>query len=338
MAGPLQYKFISLKQGKYKLVVFCAPVKDIWEHFSINRRIEDKDEGYQRALSQSRVDVISKYVKADNALPLSILASLEEGKYTIEKDELAISDETDVGWIIDGQHRLAGAYKSGTNIMIPVVAFLGINPEEQINQFVTINREAKGVPTSLYYDLLKHLPIKNITDRSKQRASDIATDLKKNEESPFFGRIVAITSPKRGEISLTTFIKAMAPLVSEGKGFLSAYTFQEQAGIIDNYYRGIKNIFPRVFNKEDPIFFKTTGFGAMFKAFPVIFNYTLKIKKGFSVADVSEILKNISDFDFEAWKKIGTGNAAEIQASEDLKKELETVFMEHNEETKIRLW
>ena len=333
----MPYKLISFEQGKYGLVVFCAPVNDIYEHFSINRRIEDKDEGYQRALSQSRVDVISKYVTANNALPLSVLASLENGKYMIENDEISINDEPDVGWIIDGQHRIAGAYKSGTNLLIPVVAFLDINIEEQINQFITINREAKGVPTSLYYDLLKHLPVKNVTDRSKERASDIATDLKKNEESPFFGRVVAITSPKQGEISLTTFIRAVAPLVSEGKGFLSAYSFQEQVGIVDNYYRGTKNIFPKYFNKADSIFFKTTGFGAMFKAFPVIFNYTLKIKQGFSVADVSEILKNVSHFDFDIWKKIGTGNAAEIQASDDLKKELETVFTEHDEQTKIRL-
>ena len=75
----------------------------------------------------------------------------------------------------------------------------------------------------------------------------------------------------------------------------------------------------------------------MFKAFPVIFNYTLKIKQGFSVADVSEILKNVSHFDFDIWKKIGTGNAAEIQASDDLKNELATVFTERDEETKIRL-
>ena len=30
--------------------------------------------------------------------------------------------------------------------------------DDQVFQFVTINRTAKGVPTSLYYDLLKHLP------------------------------------------------------------------------------------------------------------------------------------------------------------------------------------
>lgn len=45
----MPYKLISFEQGKYGLVVFCAPVNDIYEHFSINRRIEDKDEGYQRA-------------------------------------------------------------------------------------------------------------------------------------------------------------------------------------------------------------------------------------------------------------------------------------------------
>jgi len=161
--------------------------------------------------------------------------------------------------------------------------------------------------------------------------------LKKDEESPFFGKIVTITSPKLGEISLTTFIKAISPFVTDTKGFLSLYDYKEQVKIIDNFYKAIKNIFPKFFNLEDSIFFKTTGFGAMFKSFPIIFNYTLKYKKGFSVADVSDILKNISHFDFDVWKKIGTGNAAEIQASDDLKSELESFFSEKDDGSKIRL-
>jgi DGQHR domain-containing protein len=253
--------------------MFIAPAKDIWEHFSINRRVEDKDEGYQRALSETRAEKIAKYIKTNNPIPLSILVALEKKKYDIEANKLTIHDEKDVGWIIDGQHRLAGAYKSGVAITLPIIAFIDIDTKEQINQFVTINREAKGVPTSLYFDLIKHLPKKTISDQTKERAADIASILRIDEESPFFGKIVVISSPKSGEISLTTFIKAVSPIISEGKGLLSTYSLKEQVKIIDNYYKAIKNVFPKYFNEEDSIFYKTTGFGAMFKVFPVIFNY-----------------------------------------------------------------
>jgi DGQHR domain-containing protein len=331
------YKILKLEQSTYSLIMFTAPAKDIWEHFSINRRYENKDEGYQRALSEIRVEKISKYIKANNPIPLSILVTLEKKKYEVSGNKVIISDDNDVGWIIDGQHRVAGAYKSGIDIELPVIAFLNIDLKEQINQFVTINREAKGVPTSLYYDLLKHLPKKTISDQTKERAADIATILRSDEESLFFGKIVVMASPKNGEISLTTFIKAVSPFVNETKGLLSVYSLVEQVKIIDNYYKALNNVFPQYFNEEDNIFYKTTGFGAIFKVLPLIFNYCMKNEKGFSVADVSKIFRTITSYDFNIWKKLGTGNAAEIEAAEQVKTAIEEYFREKSDGTKIRL-
>jgi len=331
------YGISKFKQGKYDLVFFLAPANEIWERFSINRRIEDKDEGYQRALSEARADKIAKYIQGNNAIPLSILVSLENGKYQIKDNIIKLNEESDVGWIIDGQHRLAGANRSGTGLVMPVIGFLNIDVDEQINQFVTINREAKGVPASLYYDLIKHLPKKTASDQTKERAADIASALKIDEESPFFGKIVVMSSPKNGEISLTTFIKGISPIINDPKGSLAAYSLNEQIKIIDNYYKAINNVFPKYFLEEDPVFFKTTGFGAMFKVFSVVFNYCLKHEKGFTVADASKTLRAIGDYDFEIWKKIGTGNAAEIEASDQIRTELQIAFSEKDDGTKIRL-
>jgi DGQHR domain-containing protein len=240
----LKYDVLTLQQGKYKLILFFAKASDIWRHFSINKRIEDKDEGYQRTLSQSRVKKIARYVESGNALPLSILVSLEKNKYKLNSDgTLEFKDIPDVGWIIDGQHRVAGSHESKTDISLPVVAFLDLNLNDQIKQFVTVNKEAKGVPTSLYYDLLKHLPIGTPSERAKERAVDIANFLKRDEESPFFGRIVSIKAPQKGELSLSAFTKQLSSLVLENKGFLSTYSLQEQIKIVDNYFKALKNAF-----------------------------------------------------------------------------------------------
>jgi DGQHR domain-containing protein len=105
---------------------------------------------------------------------------------------------TDVGWVIDGQHRLAGAEvasRGGTDIELPVIAFIGLSEPRQVEQFVTINREAKNVPTSLYLDLLRLLPNRKPADVAKERAADLATQLRRDEESPFFESIVVTTSP-----------------------------------------------------------------------------------------------------------------------------------------------
>lgn len=157
------------------MVSFSARASDLWKIVSINQKIEDKDEGYQRTLSASRVRRIKQYIEGGNALPTSILVSFD--RFTLSEDGLTLTvpNHTGAGWVIDGQHRLAGAHEANKPIDLPVIAFLGLDVDEQIFQFVTINKEAKGVPTSLYYDLLKHLPPeKKPAEVAKEKAADIA--------------------------------------------------------------------------------------------------------------------------------------------------------------------
>lgn len=330
-------KIISFKQGDFNLIFFCLSASEIWQRFSINRRVENKDEGYQRILSSSRVSNIAKYIDSNHSLPLNILVSLEKGKYEIKDDELILKNDSDVGWIIDGQHRVAGAHRSKTEIILPVVALLEIDLKDQINQFVTINREAKGVPSSLYYDLLKYLPIGTPAERAKLRAADISQILKNDEQSPFFNRVIVTKSPKQGQISLTTFTNNVSSLVHENKGIITTYPLKDQVRIIDNYFKGIQNTFPVFFNKIDTVFFKTTGFGALFRVFITVFSASLRDYSGFTVANITDILNKVNHFNFDNWNKIGTGHAAVIQAADNLITELNDVLRDKYGESTIKL-
>ncbi|MBA4406758.1 hypothetical protein C0389_05735 [bacterium] len=322
----LRFASIPFTQGKFQLAFFVAKASTLWELLSINRRVEDKDEGYQRTLSPSRVRSIAKYVQSSNPLPLSILVTFDDAKLSSDGKTLFVPKTKDAGWVIDGQHRLAGAHESKTNLEIPVIAFLGLDIHDQINQFVTINREAKGVPTSLYFDLLKYLPTKKAGDYPKERAADIATGLKKEEDSPLYSRIVVTTAPKTGEISLNNFVRKMAPLIQTGKGIFESFTEMEQTGIIRNYFSAIKVVFPKHFSRNDSIFFQTLGFGALMNVLPRVFSLALKHYNGFTVQDISKLLAEIQHFNFDEWYKMGSGSSAEIQAGNDLAEELEKAF------------
>jgi len=335
----MKVQYIPMKQGKHELFLFSMAADQLWERVKINRREEDKDVGYQRALSTSRVNAIAKYVKDGHPIPLSVLLSLDS-KVRVDKDKctLTFPSSSDVGWVIDGQHRLAGMHRSGTKMQIGVVAFHGLDTEEQIQQFVVINREGKGVPTSLYYDLLKTLPKKKTdAEVGKERASDIATMLKRDEESAFFNRIVVVTAPARGQLSLTNFVRKVAPMVQPNKGKLEIYTEREQRTIIDNYYHGLMQVFPKEFKGTSSIFYKTIGFGAMMNALPTVFDLALKYHQAFNIKAVASVLKKVDYFDFGAWSKIGTGNAAEILAGDDFKEELRGTFDNGTDGTSIRL-
>src|SRR6185437_5156517 len=104
--------------------------------------------------------------------------------------------------------------------------------KSQVEQFITINREAKNVPTSLYLDLLHNLSFKSLADQARERATDLATQLRRDEDSPFFERIAVTAAPKPGQISLVNFVRKILPHVTRDKGILGAYSEREQGAVI----------------------------------------------------------------------------------------------------------
>ncbi|SEB03163.1 DGQHR domain-containing protein [Paraburkholderia sartisoli] len=316
------YDCLEAEQNGHKLHLFFASAKEIYEFVSINQKEEDASEGYQRAASPARTTAISKFVDAGNVIPLSILITLEKKAATFDGKHIKVKVGKKSGWVIDGQHRLIGAMKAQKDVLLPVVAFIGLSLDEQIQQFVTVNKEAKGVPTSLYYSLLKKLPAKlSAAELAKERAADVALMLRSDENSPFAGRIVSTTSPKNGQLSLVNFVRKVAPLVREDTGLLGTYSLEDQVKIIDNFYLAVRNVFPKDFAGADPVFFQTIGFGGLFNFFPTLFSYTLGEKQSFTVADVTDVLSTIGHFDVSQWKKGGTGSAAELQVGKDLVEE-----------------
>lgn len=330
VTSALKIRADTVTQGDHELYMFKEKASVLYDALSINRRVTDKDEGYQRVLSTARVQAITAYITKGRSIPGSIIVSLDEATFDAKKSALTIPAGTDIGWIIDGQHRLAGAAmaaREGIDIELSVVAFLGLTPSDQIEQFVTINREGKNVPTSLYLDLLHLLPNRRPADVAKERAADLATQLRREEGSPFFERIVVVIPPKSGQtISLTNFVRKIGPHVSRDKGILGPYTQLEQMRIVSNYYAGLRQVFPREFDARHSMFFKTLGFGALWNVFPTVFGLTLKHQLGFTVGDVVMTMKAIENTDFSSWAQFGTGDQAERTAAEDIRTSLVIAF------------
>jgi hypothetical protein len=197
---------------------------------------------------------------------------------------------------------------------------------------VTINKEARSVPASLYIDLLKHLPHKKTEkDLTDERIADITRSLDSDETSPFHQRIAFTRQASKGEISLVNFARILRPHLARQAGILGLYTEVEQEGAINNYYRALKLAFPEAFKKEPSIFFRTIGFGAVWRAFPLAFNLANSKFRSVSAASFAKVFSTIKGFNFEAWEQLGTGTAAEIQAGDDLVAELQEAFTEGGE-------
>ncbi len=321
-----EFNCMTFRQGETPLHLFVAKAKALWKIVDVDRRIENKDEGYQRSLSGARVAKVAEFIDAGNVIPNSVLISFDEGTLSKDGATLKVPRKPNIGWVIDGQHRLAGAHEAQNDIELAVIAFVNLPEKEQIKQFVTINREQKGVPSSLYLELLKHLPgSKTETQIAETRAVDLANLMKRDEDSPFFGRIVTTTSPSEGQLSTTNFVRKVAPLVRKN-GRLNIYPDDQRAGIINNYYQGLANVFPKEYKKRNSIFFKTLGFGALVSTLPLFLDRTLDAYNTFKVSNVAAVFKKIDFFDFEAWHQMGSGSGAEISASDDLRQVLTDAF------------
>jgi DGQHR domain-containing protein len=155
---PIIVDVIPVKQSTFSFFLFVMSASMLWRLTQINKRSEDKDEGYQRALSNARVRNIAKYIQQGGMLAGSVVVSLDEGTYDKGKQQLKLPNKDNIGWIIDGQHRLAGAYeaskKKENDLSLPVIAFLNLSIERQVELFITINKEARGVPAELPRALL----------------------------------------------------------------------------------------------------------------------------------------------------------------------------------------
>jgi hypothetical protein len=183
---------------------------------------------------------------------------------------------------------------------------------------LTINREGKNVPTSLYLDLLKHLPkLKTPGEVAAERATDIANDLRRNKDSIFYGRIVVTTSPGKGQVSIVNFVRKLTPYVNPEKGLLNLFTLSQQINIVDNYFNAVRSTYSEEWKKTDSIFFKTVGFGALMNVFEDIFKECTMQGEGFRVSDIVDVLRPLQNFDFAQWSSKGSGNKAEMEAAKD---------------------
>src|SRR6266404_6423215 len=122
--APLSFNCVAATQGDVRLAIFACDAKKLFSIVDINRRDPDKKQGYQRTLSLARVNSVVKYLKSRKPLPLSILVSFDDATLSDDGTRLTLPHRKNAGWVIDGQHRLSGAFESNQTIDLPVVAFL----------------------------------------------------------------------------------------------------------------------------------------------------------------------------------------------------------------------
>lgn len=190
---------------------------------------------YQRLLVPSRLKGITKFIDDGGYFPNSAILNFSERDAKLEfqgharvKDSssrtgvLKIPNAYAVAYIIDGQHRIYGyatsKYKE-TNT-IPVVAFVGLDPSDQLELFMDINQNQKAVSPTLRITLEEDLYWNSgrLDSRMKALRSSIIRQLGGDPSGPLYGKISL--GEDRAELQAKPFADALlrCGLLPDSKG------------------------------------------------------------------------------------------------------------------------
>lgn len=322
-------------QNNIEMLIFCCSVRIIYERFDVSRRIEDKILGYQRSFSKSRIKEIKNYINQEQGvIPNSILVNLDKDKYSYSEDNqlLTLNQTESLGLIIDGQHRVKGSYEANPDFALMVVATLNLSITQQARLFVTINKTQKGVPASLYLDLLPLLEgdIDNFDQEgisAERRATEIATRLNEDEDSPLY-QLIRRTGDAGFGISLNEFVNQMKEYVDPQKGKLANLGFEQQYKVFEIYFRSLKAVFLEQWEDQKSYMLKTVAFGGLMQSFYEIFNLVLQKYKKFDTQNTIEVLNFIRDFQFDRNLASGAGFRAQKKASDMIISHLKNAIKE----------
>ncbi|MFR0018741.1 MAG: DGQHR domain-containing protein [Paraclostridium sp.] len=318
--------------------------------------------GIQRKLQIDKINSIKKYLEnnVDNFFPNSVILSLNVQEdnlnsiYELEDQDMGLIEVNDGDYfnIIDGQHRLAGIFMCGDDIVsnfdIPVVLLIDISVSNAVKIFLDINSNQKKVDKSLVYDLYEDLDDKEIEDIKKIHM--ICKKMYINQNSPLY-RQIKMLGVGSGAISQAFFIDTVIEsikfidMVNESTQYIYNHLF--------SYFRAYQRTFPKdwplklesqdmsieeldnyskqvlIINKSQLL--KTTGFGAIMNAFEYIYKKSQGDYKNYYNI-VSKLKGNIS------WRHIsGTGKSKQKELSNRIIDILEGNYRPINYEGKLLL-
>lgn len=242
---------------------------------------------YQRLIKKTRLKSVSEFIENGGYFPNSVVISIDAKNCNFDPANTQVSSTiSDVGilhlpkkyksaYIIDGQHRLYGYSNSEfkNKNTIPVVAFVNLSREEQIQLFMQINENQKNVPKSLRDTLIADLKWTSefLSEQLEALSSRIAISLGENRNSALFDKVFIgedVRDLTQNNIKLALKRGAFYGKINKNKieelgliytGDLDA-AFEKLKGILMKYFDYLKiNLADEWVNEKESIVLSNNG-------------------------------------------------------------------------------
>lgn len=290
--------YIEIQQPIGTFYLTALPAETLLKVVDVRPRTI-QGEGIQREKSTDRVKAVSEFCSDPDAIfPTPIIISVDQNaKVVLNEDAktISLSEDSLIGEVIDGQHRLWGIDRSSfvKEFELPVVFMFDLTTEEKAYVFSTINSNQVKVNKSLIYELFDVS-----TYRSPQKTvHQIARAMNYDTSSPFYNRLKMLGKKERQQneatLSQATFAKSLLMLITRNaeqdarsikrgekllyderiplRGYFIEGKDEVISKIIFNCFNALKNVFPEEWKMpKTNILWKTTGFRAVMYSLPSI--------------------------------------------------------------------
>lgn len=305
---------IDLSRGNIKFYITSMFIDELLQTAKVSRVNEDLENGFQRTLDEVRARRISKYLKDEKIIPGALILSCQNTellKFDAENEKLSFPSEAGLFLVIDGQHRLYGSALAKDQIpelKIPVCILSGLKKPEEIQYFIDINSNQKGVPKTLRIELTKYLVEEDSLEGTRLRLFE---ELNSTDNSPLQGRLSS-SQKGRGFITHVPFEQALNRVLIISP--LKDLDYGKKYQLISNYVSGVKNNLVEIGQQQK--IFQAAFFQAIFRVFEKACSSAMTFKGNYKEEAFTQVFEVLQKIDFDVHS--GTNDQAITNLERDI--------------------
>lgn len=245
----IQVNAIKISYNNSEFYLASLKVKEIFKMTAVTRAEEDPENGYQRTLGSNRVKKIAQYLNEGNMIPGTLILSSTDEKpdFDEETKTLTLNTKKSGLLVIDGQHRLYGAYQSEVDVEIPACIFFGLDRSTEVQYFLDVNGYQLGVPKTLRLELEKFTAEENSEEYVLKSLFD---ELDNNINSPLSGKM-ARTKSVSGKISHVSFQNGIKPILK--KSPFNTFSLDQKKKVLINFFQALEDVLIQQFGDNKKI-------------------------------------------------------------------------------------
>lgn len=202
-------KALLVTQGKHRFYTLVLPSHILAATCTVEARLENPIDGFQRLLDKKRARDIADYIDAGfGTVPSAIILSAQpraQLHYDRKTGDLRFRNDPRSFLIIDGQHRVYGFNLATKSVNVPVVVYNRLTRAQECQLFMDINTKQRPVPPELLLDIRRLSETESAAEALLHNVFDLFSG---ETDSVLFG-LLSPSERRKGKISRVTFNAAL---------------------------------------------------------------------------------------------------------------------------------